>query len=74
MTVQDFTRSDDERAAMMHGATDDHVKALMITWGMSRKAALEHLIAFAENDEESPAFTTRAGPPRKRRVRAEALA
>lgn len=66
MTIMDYSLVDDERVELMHLATEAHVKALRITWGVSRKAALEHLIAFAENDEESPAFTTASGKPRKR--------
>ena len=67
---------DDERDLRMHAATEAHIKALRITWGLSRKQALEHLVAFAENDEEAPVFCVTAAQPRRRRSRklAEATA
>ncbi len=69
MTYADYSRTDDELAVLMHAETEAHIKRLRITTGKSRKAVLEHLVCFAENDEEAPAFTTAPGKPRKPRQR-----
>ncbi len=69
-----YAHIDDETVELMHVATEAHIKALRITWGISRQAALEHLVAFSENDPESPVFTTASGKARKRprKMQAEA--
>lgn len=74
MTIIDHSISEDQVADLMHIETEAHIKRLRIAFGRSRKQVLEHLVCFAENDEEAPAFTVAPGKPRKRRARAEAAA
>lgn len=58
--------SEDERDLRMHSATEIHIKALRITWGLTRKQVLEHLVAFCENDEEAAVYACVPAKPRKR--------
>lgn len=72
MTIIDHSRTEDELAVELHAHTETHIKSLRVCYGLSRKAALEHLVAFAENDEEAPVlaqFALAQAPARPRRKR-----
>ena len=57
---------DDQRDIEMHASTERYIAKLRGTWGLTRKAVLEHLVAFCENDEESGVFAQPLPKPRKR--------
>jgi len=59
-------RETDERDALIHGAIDQLAHKVSATFGLTWRETLERLVAFSENDESAPCFTTAAGKPRKR--------
>lgn len=59
MTLIDHSISEDQVADLMHIETEAHIKRLRIAFGRSRKQVMEHLVCFAENDEEAPVFPQR---------------
>ena len=62
-------REQDERDALIHGAIEQLAQKISATFGLSWRETLERMVAFSENDESAPCFTTSAGKPRKRRSR-----
>lgn len=60
---------DDSRDLTKHNAREVLLGQYAKTFGLTTRQALEDFVAHAENDPESPVFTTAAGPPRKRRRR-----
>lgn len=71
MTIMDYRLDEDARDLAAHAAIEANVKALRIAFGFSRREALERLVAFAENDEESPVYALKpARRSRKRRLEA----
>lgn len=71
MTISDHTLDPDTLDLAAHAAIEANVKAMRIAFGFSRREALERLVAFAENDEESPVYALKpARRPRKRRLEA----
>lgn len=69
-------RETDERDALIHVAFDNLARKIGATFGLSWRETLERMVAFAENDEQAPCFTTAAGKPRRRprKLHAEAHA
>jgi len=61
-----MARDTDERDTLIHGAIDQLAHKISSTFGLTWRETLERLVAFAENDETAPCFTTAAGKPRKR--------
>lgn len=57
---------DEARECIKHRARDNLIGQYAHTFGLSRRAAFEEFIAHAENDPDSPVFTTLAGKPRKK--------
>lgn len=71
-----MTIDEDARDLAIHESIDNLVNAMMFANGWTRTQALSRIVGYLENDEDSPAFTTNAGKPRKRprKVNAEAHA
>lgn len=69
MTIHDYSLTEDEQVEAAHASTENHVAKVCATLGWSRRAMIQHLIAFAENDEECPTLAAIfvPAPSRKRK-------